>query len=86
MRRRIFSFIIWAMLLMLGGMVRAEVPVSSPDGKVTVVVSANEAGQLEYVVKLRGKTVLENSPLGVTVDDVTLGKGVTVSKPKRFAF
>jgi len=87
MRRRIFSFMIWGMLLMFSHLVQsAEVPVSSPDGKVTVVVSANEAGQLEYLVKLRGKTVLENSPLGVTVDDVPLGSGVTINKPRRFNF
>ena len=64
----------------------AEAPVSSPDGKLTVVVSSQAVGQLEYVVKLGGKTVLEPSPLGVTVDEVELGTAVTIGKPKRFDF
>jgi len=74
------------MLLIPGGLAHAEVPVSSPDGKVTVVVSVNESGQLEYVVKLKGKSVLAPSPLGITVDDVSLGSGVTINKPRRFNF
>lgn len=52
---------------------------SSPDGKVAATVSVND-GRLVYQVSLDGKTMVAASPLGVTVDGVDLGSGVTAIK------
>ncbi|MCB1130879.1 MAG: glycoside hydrolase family 97 N-terminal domain-containing protein, partial [Verrucomicrobiae bacterium] len=49
---------------------------TSPDGKVAATVSVND-GRLVYQVALDGKTMVADSPLGVTVDGVDLGSGVT---------
>lgn len=52
--------------------------IASPDGKVSVAVSTNQQGRLVIQVERNGRRVLEPSPLGVTVDGVDLGAGVSL--------
>jgi len=56
--------------------------ISSPDKQLSVLVSVTAEGRLSYSVKSDGIEVLETSPLGITVDDLDLGKGAKfTSKP-----
>jgi alpha-glucosidase len=59
-----------------GHSAKADVTLKSPDGKVTAKITTGEAGQLHYNLFRDGKTVLENSPLGITVDGENLGTSV----------
>ena len=56
----------------------------SPNGRVELRIGVGSSGQLEYSVSLQGKPVIETSPLGVTVDGVSLGKGARVGKAARY--
>ncbi|MBN2137490.1 MAG: glycoside hydrolase family 97 catalytic domain-containing protein [Sedimentisphaerales bacterium] len=67
-----------------GGAAGTEgVVVKSPNGKVSAVISKSPSGQLQYQVQHAGRAVVEPSPLGVTVDNANLGRGVELGKPKR---
>src|SRR5665647_1453687 len=58
------------------------IKITSPDKQLSVLVSVTAEGRLSYSVKSGGIPVLETSPLGITVDDVDLGKGARfTSKP-----
>ncbi|MBN1344087.1 MAG: glycoside hydrolase family 97 catalytic domain-containing protein [Phycisphaerae bacterium] len=63
----------------------AQTTVTSPGGVVQATVSVDNAGQLAYRVQRGGAVVVEDSRLGVTVDGVKLGDGVTVGAPKMTA-
>lgn len=64
-------------LLVSASLVRAiESNISSPDGKLMVTVSA-ENGKAVYSVKYNGKSFLNNSPLGVKLNDFDFTQGVT---------
>ncbi len=61
------------------------VALASPNGGLVAVVGADESGQLYYNLKRGGHIVLEDSPLGLTVDSIPLGTAVTqleLSQPK----
>ncbi|HEY4417608.1 MAG TPA: glycoside hydrolase family 97 N-terminal domain-containing protein, partial [Verrucomicrobiae bacterium] len=51
--------------------------ISSPDGNVVVNVTA-PSGNLSYSVTYRGVTVIETSPLGLTVNHANIGTGVAI--------
>lgn len=53
------------------------VSVASPDGKLVTEISVDATGQLQYVIRYQGSDIIETSPLGVVVDDIDLGQGVT---------
>jgi len=57
---------------------RATQIVSSPDGNVTATIDTAN-GNLVYSVIYRGAQVVENSPLGLTVNSVNLGVGATIT-------
>jgi len=58
------------------------IKITSPDKQLSVLVSVTAEGRLSYSVKSDGIPVLETSPLGITVDDLDLGKGAKfTSKP-----
>src|SRR5512140_1475051 len=62
----------------------ANVTVTSPGGNITATIWIDGASKLQYDLTRDGKTVLETSPLGITVDTVDLGSGVvgvTASAP-----
>ena len=52
--------------------------IKTPGSKLQANVSANRAGRLTYQVERGNSIVIERSPLGITVDGVDLGDGVTV--------
>lgn len=59
------------------------VKISSPNKQLTVIVSIAAEGRLSYSIKSGRIQVLETSPLGITIDNIDLGKGATfTAKPK----
>jgi alpha-glucosidase len=58
--------------------------VKSPDGQVALWVGVDDAGQLTYRLDRRDVTVITPSPLGVTIDAVALGRGVSLGRPERW--
>ncbi|MDN3657142.1 glycoside hydrolase family 97 catalytic domain-containing protein [Ferruginibacter paludis] len=63
------------------GKKNGAVTLQSPDGKITTSISADSAGMLIYTVQYRGKTVILNSILGITVNQINLGKSVQMNDP-----
>ncbi len=61
----------------------AESKVKSPDGKVVATFADGE--RLTYAVQFRGQTTVENSALGVTVDDKDLGQNTAFSRKPEFS-
>ena len=59
------------------------VKVTSPDGKVEASILVNAEGKLVYSLNRGGAVVIEESPMGVTIDKVDLGKGVELGNPDR---
>jgi alpha-glucosidase len=57
--------------------------VRSANGDVRFTVSA-DGGQLQYRVELRGKVVIENSPVNFSVDGVELTRGIKLGKPEAY--
>lgn len=58
------------------------VKISSPNKQLTVIVSIAAEGRLSYSIKSGRIQVLETSPLGITIDNIDLGKGAAfTSKP-----
>lgn len=57
------------------------VVISSPGGSVQATVSLDGAGQLQYSVTRGGVTTVETTPLGIIIDGVALGAGVTLGTP-----
>ena len=57
--------------------------VKSPNSAVRMVVVVRN-GRLQYSVSLRGDTVVEPSPIGLTVDGVDLGEGVEAGKVRKY--
>jgi alpha-glucosidase len=53
----------------------APLTLASPDGLLRAVLSVDGQGRLRYAIERNGVTMLEPSPLGVTVDGVDLGTG-----------
>lgn len=50
--------------------------IGSPSGNLIVITSEGPGGTILYSVALNGKTVLENSPLGLVTDFADLSKGM----------
>jgi len=51
------------------------IKISSPDKQLSALVTISTEGCLSYSVKSGGIQVLETSPLGITIDNIDLGKG-----------
>jgi len=60
-----------------------EISLVSPNGRLKAFVSTEAQGQLTYRVSHRGKTVIETSELGITVDGQSLGLKVKIGTPAR---
>ncbi|NLX25922.1 MAG: glycoside hydrolase family 97 protein [Lentisphaerae bacterium] len=58
------------------------VSVSSPDKSIKISVQSNAEGQLTWMVVRKDKTIVAESPLGLTVDGIDIGKAVTLGKPQ----
>jgi Glycosyl-hydrolase 97 N-terminal/Glycoside hydrolase 97/Glycosyl-hydrolase 97 C-terminal, oligomerisation len=61
----------------------APVMVASPNNQVRFNADVNPAGHLVYTVSFKGSTVIEESPLGITVEGVDLGAAVTLGPVTR---
>jgi alpha-glucosidase len=60
-----------------------DVPISSPDGRVKFHL-LRQAEQLRYRASLKNHDVIEPSPLGIIIDGVDLGHGVTIGPIDRY--
>ena len=69
-----------AVLLWACGWTRAAVTLSSPAGEITASIDGDAQGKLVYSVKRGGVTVIAPSRIGVTVDGVDLGAGVSLGE------
>jgi alpha-glucosidase len=61
-----------------------NVIVKSPDGRLTMQVEVDGTGQLTYRLSHGDAAIIEPSPLGLTVDGTTLGRGVLLGEPKQW--
>ena len=59
------------------------ITLSSPEGKVKASILVTAEGQLSYTLQRDTTVILEESPMGVTIDKVDLGKGVELGNPDR---
>jgi alpha-glucosidase len=65
-----------------GVFAKNEIKISSPDKQLSALVTISTEGRLSYSIKSGDIQVLETSPLGITIDDIDLGKDTKfVSKP-----
>ena len=64
----------------LAAMAAGSVTVSSPNGDVRVEVQTDDSGSLIWSVERKGKPVISESPLGLTVDGRQVGESVTLGK------
>jgi hypothetical protein len=53
------------------------VRVTSPDGALELRLLTDDPARLRGAVSFHGRSVIEPSPLGIVVDGVDLGAGVT---------
>lgn len=53
----------------------------SPDGKLLVEIGTD--GQLSYTIKRDGQVLLDNSPIGLVLEDKILGEDAKVSRANR---
>lgn len=60
-----------------------DVVVTSPEGTVSLTVGVSGQGRLNYQLSCRGQAVVESSTLGITIDGLRLGRGVTLGPPTR---
>lgn len=60
------------------------VEVASPDGNVRLRVFVGSDARLSYAFTMRGKPVIEASPMGIIVDGVDLGAGVRTGAVERY--
>lgn len=79
-------FAITLVTCFLGGALFAATTMNSPDGRVHAHLTVSDQGQLHYHVAFKDATIVESSPLGITVDGVALGKGVKFEAPTRSKF
>lgn len=81
--RKAGLLVLFGLLISGAGSVLA-VSVAGPDGAVVATVQA-PAGNLNYSVTYRGVTVIETSPLGVTVNGTNLGSGVAIGSATAYS-
>lgn len=77
------KLVIWLIVagtLLGGASIGESQSLSSPDNNIQVNVSIAD-GRLTYSINYKNSPAIEDSPLGLTVDNVDLGLGVTVGKP-----
>jgi len=65
-----------------GGCTSESIELKSPDGKVAANISINGSGRLNYNVFRQATVIIEDSPMGITVEGTDLGEAVTLGKAK----
>jgi alpha-glucosidase len=74
-----------ALAVSLGGSaVQSGLTVESPNRKVSVAIGSGAEGQVTLKITRAGHTVVEPSPIGIRVDGVDLGRGVTIGKTETY--
>ena len=58
-----------------------EFDLNSPSGNVTAHIFQSEQGDLLYRVKFNDNTVVERGVIGISIDGINLGEGVTIQPP-----
>src|SRR5262245_60051796 len=58
----------------------APVTVTSPDGKIAIVIDVDVKGQLVWRATMNGSPLIDTSQLGIVVDGTNLGAGADVQK------
>lgn len=64
------------------GVTNASV-IESPGGKIIVTTSINPQGTPLYTVRINGKTVIDNAPLGIVTDFIDLSKSLKEKEVKK---
>jgi alpha-glucosidase len=72
-----FVFCLVSIFLLPSQQSSAQVTLTSPSGNVSATISVDGTARLQYALNRQGGTVLEPSPLGITVDGVDLGTEVS---------
>jgi hypothetical protein len=62
----------------------ADFTMTSPDGNVQIKVLLLEQARLGYEVTFKGEAVIKKSHLGITVDNIDLGRGVKIGQADRY--
>jgi alpha-glucosidase len=57
---------------------------ASPNRSLQIDITPADRGQLTYKITVRGKTVVEPSALGITIDGVDLGGGAVIDATDRY--
>ncbi|MHC4739811.1 MAG: glycoside hydrolase family 97 N-terminal domain-containing protein, partial [Planctomycetota bacterium] len=65
-----------------GGYTSESIGLKSPDGRVAANIFINDSGRLNYNVFRRATVIIEDSPMGITVDGTDLGEIITLGKAK----
>ena len=83
--KRVFPIIPMIVLLFFTANLPANdvIDVAGPDGKVVASVSVDPSGRLTYRVFRNRVAVVEDSPMGITLDGKDLGANVSLGKPAR---
>jgi alpha-glucosidase len=75
--------IVFIMVFMAIAEAAETVTVASPSGKVSACLAVDDSGRVVYNLQYGPVGVLENSPMGITVDGVDLGQGAGMGQPER---
>jgi alpha-glucosidase len=67
-------------LVLPAGAQAAPVTVTSPNGKVAIVIDVDGNGQLVWRATMNGSPLIDTSQLGIVVDGTNLGAGAEVQK------
>jgi len=65
-----------------------DVTITSPKGQVQTIVTVNDEGRLCYTIeriKPKRTIILEESSMGITIDDTDFGMGVKIGEPEQYS-
>jgi len=74
------------LLLISCGSSIKELSVKSPDNAIQLNINLDSSGQLVYSLYQNKIPIIESSLLGITVDDIDLGKEISLGNPKSRKF
>jgi hypothetical protein len=57
----------------------------SPSKNLTAKIYATPAGQLAFKLNRNGKTIIDQSPIGITINNTDLGKNVRLADLVKYA-
>jgi len=71
----------FVMLMLVVFPAAGAIHLKSPDGRLVVTIGTSDLSRLQYSLSYGDRAIIEPSPLGLTVDSVPLGRGVTLDTP-----